>query len=523
MENNATNVATIEHEKMQNYQEMVLNKMFAQKLQQNEEQTKTWTDNKKKYQKVIEGLQIFPLSVSKSCMVPIGKRAFMKGKLIHTNEIMAYLGEDYFVKYSASQAIELCNRKIKYADEMLKSLEAERNLFEAREIFLSEHSFNEKDAKNIQEHWTEDELGEWRTHHRQREKEYHQKLTNLKKKENADDNVEDLFKRLDELELEEELEDMRLKDERERFYDNDLEEGEVYDESEEDDDLSDCDDEITIEAIQEEIKKLKAMQIDKTTNGLESKCDMSSSNITQNQISNIDVSESKCDDVLSSNVTQNQILNIDVIENKQFDLVHSNQEELKYCPPEPKDIASDGCNTDIKKKARVSFVEPCVINHYDVEDERLTFESSSTIEDICDNENYVDDDNDTIRIEFSHSSHIPITPESSVTEVQSPVDVYKMFIPFDSNVLKSILKRSPNDIPNEAIVPLNEDTTDPEDEDELIYPCIKSFEINDVQERKVTAFASEITMEKRDEKRPMSKFKMRRAILQRNSTKLISK
>lgn len=30
MENNATNVATMEHEKMQNYQEMVLNKMFAQ-------------------------------------------------------------------------------------------------------------------------------------------------------------------------------------------------------------------------------------------------------------------------------------------------------------------------------------------------------------------------------------------------------------------------------------------------------------------------------------------------------------
>lgn len=49
------------------------------------------------------------------------------------------------------------------ADEMLKSLEAERNLFEAREIFLSEHSFNEKDAKNIQEHWTEDELDKWRS------------------------------------------------------------------------------------------------------------------------------------------------------------------------------------------------------------------------------------------------------------------------------------------------------------------------------------------------------------------------
>lgn len=45
-------------------------------------------------------------------MVPIGKLAFMKGKLTHTNEILIYLGEGYFVKYSASQAIALCNRRI---------------------------------------------------------------------------------------------------------------------------------------------------------------------------------------------------------------------------------------------------------------------------------------------------------------------------------------------------------------------------------------------------------------------------
>lgn len=45
-------------------------------------------------------------------MVPIGKLAFMKGKLIHTNEILAYLGENYFAKYSAARAIALCNHRI---------------------------------------------------------------------------------------------------------------------------------------------------------------------------------------------------------------------------------------------------------------------------------------------------------------------------------------------------------------------------------------------------------------------------
>lgn len=44
--------------------------------------------------------------------------------------------------------------------------------------------------------------------HRKREKEYHQKLAELKEKEKIDIRTEeDIFKRLDELELQEELED----------------------------------------------------------------------------------------------------------------------------------------------------------------------------------------------------------------------------------------------------------------------------------------------------------------------------
>lgn len=45
-------------------------------------------------------------------MVPIGKLALMRGKLTHTNEILVCLGDNYFAKYSASQAIALCNRRI---------------------------------------------------------------------------------------------------------------------------------------------------------------------------------------------------------------------------------------------------------------------------------------------------------------------------------------------------------------------------------------------------------------------------
>lgn len=182
-------------------------------------------------------------------MVPIGKRAFMKGKLTHTNEILASLGDGYFAKYSASQAIALCNRRIACiniiyilendlyqtlqllhvfmsgADELLKSLETERNLYEMRQYIPLEHDVFGQDRKDIVEHWTENELDEWRgikricliflfmlcqilklkysfaVQHRKREKEYRQKLAKLKEKEETDVRTEeDLFKALDELE-----------------------------------------------------------------------------------------------------------------------------------------------------------------------------------------------------------------------------------------------------------------------------------------------------------------------------------
>lgn len=48
------------------------------------------------------------------------------------------------------------------ADEMLKSLETERNLYEMRQYLPLGHVFGEEDGKDIVEHWTENKLDEWR-------------------------------------------------------------------------------------------------------------------------------------------------------------------------------------------------------------------------------------------------------------------------------------------------------------------------------------------------------------------------
>lgn len=74
---------------------------------------KTWTQYRDRHKKIIEGLKTIVNDVSVNCVVPLGKRALMKGKLTHTNEILVCIGDGYFVKYSSQQAVELCNRRIK--------------------------------------------------------------------------------------------------------------------------------------------------------------------------------------------------------------------------------------------------------------------------------------------------------------------------------------------------------------------------------------------------------------------------
>ncbi|XP_018402430.1 PREDICTED: unconventional prefoldin RPB5 interactor-like protein [Cyphomyrmex costatus] len=468
----------MESELIKNYQHILLNNVIAQKLKENEKRTKAITDYKKRHKKVIEGLEVYPLSLSENCMVPIGKQAFMKGKLTHTNEILVSLGEGYFVKYSASQAIALCNRRIAWADEMLKSLETERNLYEMRQYVPLKHDIFGADKKDIVEHWTENKLDEWKMQHRQREKEYRQKLAKLKEKEKTDIHTEeDLFKRLDELEVEEELEDeiYRLEAKRKVYYGDDLKDGEVYDESEEDESDSD---QITTERIQEELKKLKDIQMGRTTS------DTSSNN---------------------SDIVQDKILDISTTKNEQSDSsTNFIQEKIREesCSPEHKEVSKD---TNTKEQRRISFAEPCVIEDQSNTKESISQEVCSTLkqDDTCNESS--EDKNDIIRIEFSHSSHTPDLLESNNTEIQSPVDIYKMF-----SAPKSILKRSPNDmIFNEVAPPLNESSTDTEDEDEYVEHSTYNSVIKEkVQESKTSPIN---VSTKKDEKRIVSKFKLERA------------
>ena len=53
--------------------------------------------------------------------VPFGPLAFMPGKLVHTNEILVLLGDNWFVDRSAKQACEIIDRRVKCKHPSIKT------------------------------------------------------------------------------------------------------------------------------------------------------------------------------------------------------------------------------------------------------------------------------------------------------------------------------------------------------------------------------------------------------------------
>ena len=61
--------------------------------------------------------------------VPVSKMGFVTGKLVHTNEILVLLGDNWFVEKSAKQACELVDRRLKDVNEFLEKLFVEKRSF----------------------------------------------------------------------------------------------------------------------------------------------------------------------------------------------------------------------------------------------------------------------------------------------------------------------------------------------------------------------------------------------------------
>ncbi|KAE8296542.1 Unconventional prefoldin RPB5 interactor [Larimichthys crocea] len=74
------------------------------------------------YEALNERLQTLPDQLTYDIMVPFGPLAFMPGKLVHTNEVTALLGDNWFAKCSAKQAQKIVNHRMKYVKSELEDL-----------------------------------------------------------------------------------------------------------------------------------------------------------------------------------------------------------------------------------------------------------------------------------------------------------------------------------------------------------------------------------------------------------------
>ncbi|ORE02193.1 Prefoldin-domain-containing protein [Rhizopus microsporus var. microsporus] len=146
----------------------LFNNRLSQQLASLQEEYQRWNNYKTDYDALESLLKTLPDNTTKSAMIPLGKMAFMPGKLVHTNEILVLLGDKYYAERSAKQAIDILSRRREYVQENLNLVEAQLNSLKAKSNSILESGilaenqasikFNEEGLPimEIREEWPED-------------------------------------------------------------------------------------------------------------------------------------------------------------------------------------------------------------------------------------------------------------------------------------------------------------------------------------------------------------------------------
>lgn len=107
-------------------------------LKHNEEAQKTREKIKEDYLKLKTKLTTLPDVTTEDAMVPIGTVAFFPGHLIHTNELMVLLGDNWFVERSAKQSIEIIERRIKMVEKQVEDLQKEHTVISSQKSYTDD-------------------------------------------------------------------------------------------------------------------------------------------------------------------------------------------------------------------------------------------------------------------------------------------------------------------------------------------------------------------------------------------------
>uniref|UniRef100_A0A8D8LH29 Unconventional prefoldin RPB5 interactor n=1 Tax=Cacopsylla melanoneura TaxID=428564 RepID=A0A8D8LH29_9HEMI len=197
----------------------VMRNLLEQALEINESSVSTWMGYKTDLEDVKKNLINYSEKLTVPIMIPLCSKAMIPGKLVHTNQVLVGLGDNWFSKVSTKHAVENCDRRIQFCTDMIKKYEKEKNILDSR---LKIPAADE--GKEIIEPYNEEKMAKWREEHRESEKKYHKEKKKDEQQAQASVAEEELWRKLDELELQEELEDHLFLDGENEDDDDDLEE-----------------------------------------------------------------------------------------------------------------------------------------------------------------------------------------------------------------------------------------------------------------------------------------------------------
>lgn len=116
--------------------------------------------------------------------------AFMPGKLVHTNEVLVHLGDNWFAHRSAKQSAEIAERRVEQYGERLEAIEKSKQQITDWLTKIDELANDRQQLVEINEEFDEEEERKWRERHResvrkQKELERQQREAASKRKDEA--------------------------------------------------------------------------------------------------------------------------------------------------------------------------------------------------------------------------------------------------------------------------------------------------------------------------------------------------
>eukprot|EP00117_Sycon_ciliatum_P000200 scpid81964/ scgid6367/ Unconventional prefoldin RPB5 interactor; Protein NNX3; Protein phosphatase 1 regulatory subunit 19; RNA polymerase II subunit 5-mediating protein len=100
-----------------------LQEEHVKEIQDTRGKIQQWQNFLQDYDALHGRLQTLPDSITHDVMVPFGSKAFFHGQLIHTNEVLVLLGDNWFVDRSARQAQEIIDRRRNHLQRLISDNE----------------------------------------------------------------------------------------------------------------------------------------------------------------------------------------------------------------------------------------------------------------------------------------------------------------------------------------------------------------------------------------------------------------